>query len=78
MRWAETVGLNVRRLRKARGLTQEKLAEEAGLAMRYLGGIERGEENPSLEALVNLASALSVHPRDLFDETQKFPKPVLF
>ena len=66
MDWEKQVGANVRRLRKAKGLTQEGLADKAGLAMRYVSGIERGEENPSLQAMVKLATALGVHPRDLF------------
>lgn len=68
MRWEDRVGANVRRLRKAKGLSQEALAHEAGMAMRYLAGIERGEENPSLAFLVKLAVALSVEPGRLFDE----------
>lgn len=67
MRWEDRVGANVRRLRKAKGLSQEALAHEAGMAMRYLAGIERGEENPSLAFLVKLAEALNVGPAALFD-----------
>ncbi|HBY43164.1 XRE family transcriptional regulator [Brevundimonas diminuta] len=67
MRWEDRVGANVRRLRRAKGLSQEALAHEAGMAMRYLAGIERGEENPSLAFLVKLASALEIHPARLFD-----------
>jgi len=37
------------------------------MAMRYLAGIERGEENPSLAFLVKLAAALDIHPARLFD-----------
>jgi transcriptional regulator with XRE-family HTH domain len=66
MRWEDQVGANIRRLRKARGLSQEKLAQDADIAMRYLSGIERGEENPSLAFLVKIAEALGVHPRELF------------
>lgn len=68
MGWEKQVGANIRRLRKAGGLTQEALAHKAGLAMRYVSGIEHGEENPSLAALVKLAAALGAHPRELFDE----------
>ena len=64
MRWEEVVGLNVRRLRKARGLTQEALAHGADIDTRYVGGIERGQENPSVAVLGRLAAVLSVHPAD--------------
>ena len=68
MGWEQIVGGNIRRLRKAAGLSQEALAERAGFAMRYVSGIERGEENPSLRILVMLAGALDVHPARLFDD----------
>lgn len=67
MRWEDRVGANVRRLRKAKSLSQEALAHEAGMSMRYLAGLERGEENPSLAFLVKLAEALDVEPGSLFD-----------
>lgn len=67
MRWEDRVGANVRRLRKAKGLSQEALAHEAGMSMRYLAGLERGEENPSLVFLVKLAEALEVEPGALFE-----------
>jgi transcriptional regulator with XRE-family HTH domain len=67
MRWEESVGRKVRLLRKAKGLSQEALAHEAGMAMRYLAGIERGEENPTLAILVRIASALGIEPKALFE-----------
>lgn len=67
MPWRKRVGANVRRLRKAMGVSQEGLAHEAGMSMRYLAGLERGEENPSLDFLVKLADALGVEPAQLFD-----------
>lgn len=66
MTWEAIVGANIRTLRKAKGLTQEQLAAEAEMAMRYVAGVERGEENPSLKFLVKIAAALSVSPADLF------------
>jgi transcriptional regulator with XRE-family HTH domain len=54
------LGANVKRLRKAAGLSQEVLASEVGVDMRYLGGIERGQENPSLAVLEQLGKALGV------------------
>lgn len=62
MEWEKIVGENVRRLRKERGLSQETLAGEAGLAMRHLGRIERGEGNPTVAVLGKLADVLGVHP----------------
>lgn len=64
------VGANVRRLRKAKGLTQEQLAHEAGVAMRYVAGVERGEENPSLRFIVKIAKALDAEPAILLTRTQ--------
>jgi transcriptional regulator with XRE-family HTH domain len=67
MKWEEIVGANIRRLRKAKGLTQEQLAHDAGVAMRYVAGVERAEENPSLKFLVKIAVALGVEPAALFE-----------
>ncbi|MGL5066045.1 MAG: helix-turn-helix domain-containing protein [Microcoleus sp.] len=58
-------GDRVRTLRKARGLSQEQLAEKTGLHRTYIGGIERGERNVSLINIVRLAKALDVPPSDL-------------
>jgi transcriptional regulator with XRE-family HTH domain len=70
MDWEAVVGANVRRLRKAKGLTQEQLAHEAGVAMRYVAGVERGEENPSLRFIVKIAKALDAEPAILLTRTQ--------
>jgi transcriptional regulator with XRE-family HTH domain len=53
------LGNRVRDLRKKRNLTQEKLAELAGVDISYLGNIERGTENPTVATLEKLATALS-------------------
>ena len=60
-------GQRLRSLRKIRGLTQQQLGEEADLSYKYLGAVERGEENPSLAVIVRLAGALKIEPRDLFE-----------
>ncbi len=53
-------GEHLRALRKARGLSQAQLGELASLNDKYLGEVERGEGNPSLEVLMRLAKALDV------------------
>ncbi|WP_430425633.1 helix-turn-helix transcriptional regulator [Phenylobacterium sp.] len=55
----------MRRLRQARGMTQEQLAHDAQLDLTYVGGIERGRRNPSLLAMARLAAALGAEPADL-------------
>lgn len=61
-------GARVRQLRKARGLSQEALALEAGLDRSYLGSIERGESNVALVNIHRIAGALGVAARELFGE----------
>lgn len=70
MDWEKVVGANVRRFRKECGMSQERLALSADLDLRYLGGIERGEHNPTVAVLGRLAAALDVHPRDFFEEKE--------
>lgn len=74
MRWAKIAGANIRRARKARGLTQEALAHECGLAMRHIGRIERGEVNVSVETLGKLGELLGLHPSEfLMEENSRSP-----
>ncbi len=54
------LGLNVRQRREARELTQEKLAEKAGLDPTYISGIERGLRNPGIRNVARLAKALGL------------------
>jgi transcriptional regulator with XRE-family HTH domain len=56
---------NLRRLRLARGLSQEQLAERAGIHRNYLGGIERRERNVGLDNIENIARALDVSVSEL-------------
>jgi transcriptional regulator with XRE-family HTH domain len=58
---------NLRRLRKARGLTQEDLSSLADLNRIHVGLIERGERLPALDTVFRLAGALGVRPGDLLD-----------
>jgi transcriptional regulator with XRE-family HTH domain len=58
--WRTIFGRNVRKIRQQRRMTQEKLAFEAEIDLTYVGGIERGKRNPSLEVMARIADALSV------------------
>lgn len=68
MDWGKVVGANVRRLRVERKLTQEQLAHDAGIDLTYVGGIERGRRNPSVDVLGRLAASLQVHPALLLQD----------
>ncbi|MGD9787570.1 MAG: helix-turn-helix domain-containing protein [Sulfuricellaceae bacterium] len=63
LRFAATV----RRLRKERDWSQEKLAELSGLHHNYIGGIERGERNVAIDNIERIALAFGLHPKDLFE-----------
>ena len=62
------MGLRVRKLRLVLGLSQEALADKCGLHRTYVGSIERGERNVSLQNIVRLARALQTTPSDLLKE----------
>ena len=59
------LGLNVRQQRRAKELTQEKLAERAGLDPTYISGIERGLRNPGIKNVARLAKALGLTTAEL-------------
>ena len=59
------LGQNVRRRREAKPLTQEKLAERAGLDPTYISGIERGLRNPGIKNVAKLAKALGFTTAEL-------------
>jgi transcriptional regulator with XRE-family HTH domain len=54
------VGLNVKRLREAKGWPQEELADRAELHRTYVSGVERGVRNPTITVLEKLANGLGV------------------
>jgi len=60
-----TLATNVRRLRRSAGLSQELLADRAGLHRTYISSIERAERNVSLENIFALAAALGVPAGEL-------------
>jgi len=62
---ARGFGLAVRELRLKRGMTQQELADTCGLDISYIGGIERGQRNPTLGVMHGVASVLKVELSDL-------------
>jgi len=56
---------NLRRLRHAKGISQEDLAFEAGINRSYMSKLEKGASYPGLEILAKLATVLECEPTDL-------------
>ena len=61
----EVMAVNVRRIRHDKQLTQEELADRAGLSARYIGAIERSNKSASVTVLGQIAEALGVEAADL-------------
>jgi transcriptional regulator with XRE-family HTH domain len=71
------LGARVKLLRRERRLTQEELAERAGLTSKFVGEVERAESNPSAASLARMAGALAVSMGDLFEaDPDIVPVPV--
>ena len=60
------IGINIRKLRNSRKLSQEELAFEAGIDRSYLSEIENGYKNLSVTVLAQIATALKVDINELF------------
>jgi transcriptional regulator with XRE-family HTH domain len=56
------IGLNLRRLRLERGVSQQKIALDVDMSLSYLSNIERGKANPSVDLLGRIADSLGVPP----------------
>ncbi len=59
-------GLRVKELRKEKGLTQSELAEKIGLSNNFIGMIERGERNTSVDKIFKLAKAFNMTLAEFF------------
>ena len=59
--------VNVRELRRTKGLSQAELAEKTGTHQPHISAMERGRRAPSFELIAAIAAALGVHPKDLFE-----------
>jgi transcriptional regulator with XRE-family HTH domain len=58
-------------VRRERGLTQEELGHRTGVHRNYIGGIERGERNPTVETIAVLADELEVSLGELFSRADR-------
>ena len=65
-----SLGAAIRAERKAKGLSQEALAELAGIDRSYIGGIERGEHNLAIMNLLKIADALGIKASSMVDKTE--------
>lgn len=73
------VAWNLRRIRVRRGLSQERLAFDAEVDRSYVGGLERSEENPTVDVLERLANTLDVPLVEFFKAPppgSKHPEPL--
>lgn len=68
---AKIIGQRIRNYRTQKGLSQEKLAELAGCHPTYIGQLERGEKNATLESVEKIASAMDISMSELFDKLGK-------
>jgi transcriptional regulator with XRE-family HTH domain len=60
------LGKRIQEIRKDQNFTQERLAERCGLTLNYIGKVERGEAQPTLEALLSIANSLKSNLSNLF------------
>ncbi|QPF90839.1 helix-turn-helix domain-containing protein [Bradyrhizobium commune] len=69
----EVMAINLRRIRHVKKMTQEELADGAGLSVRYVGAIERADVSASVTVLGRIAKALGVEAADLIKRTAAHP-----
>jgi transcriptional regulator with XRE-family HTH domain len=67
----EIVGINLRRLRQERNLSQEELADRAGVNRNYVGMLEREEHSATVDMLEKLADVLQADPVEFFRRTAR-------
>jgi transcriptional regulator with XRE-family HTH domain len=64
--YLKAFGVNVRRLRESKNLSQEELCDKAGLSKNQIGNIERGEVNTTISSAFALSKALEIPVSELF------------
>ena len=67
---AKTIGQRIRNYRTQKGLSQDKLAELAGVHPTYIGQLERGEKNATLESISKITAGLSINMSTLFEKIE--------
>lgn len=68
------IGKLIQSIRKGKGYSQEELAYEAGLARTYMGRVERGEQNISIQNLIKIALTLRVEIGELVPSIKQLKK----
>jgi transcriptional regulator with XRE-family HTH domain len=71
MKLRAIVARNLRILRKQKGLSQEELADSAGINRNYVGQIEREEKSPTIDVIEKLAKPLDVWPEELIQNNRR-------
>ena len=71
----KSLGQILRQLRQERGLSQEELALESGYHRTYISQLERGQKNPSLRTIFQLAEALEIEPSEIIERVQTLTSP---
>lgn len=61
------LGLNIKKLRNQRNLTQQQLADKIGIGLNFMGKIEVAFSKPSMDTIIKIADALNVTVADLID-----------
>ena len=69
------LGNKIRELRIARGYSQEGVADAAGMGRTYMGRVERGEQNISIQNLIQIAFALNVEVSELIPKLTELKNP---
>ncbi|HAT2008753.1 helix-turn-helix domain-containing protein [Legionella pneumophila] len=69
------IGDRIRELRKAKGFSQEGIADAAAMGRTYMGRVERGEQNISIQNLIQIAFALNVSVGELIPPLNELQNP---
>ena len=76
MKLREIVARNLRRLRRAKRLSQEELADRAGINRNYVGMLEREKNSATVDMLEKLAGVLNVDPIEFFKRSSREPRGI--